>query len=37
MHGNFNSDLQSPWQAPWSWHVSEVIRFADFGSVDCNE
>ena len=31
-----NFDSRGLWQAPWSWHVAEVYRFADFGSIDCD-
>jgi hypothetical protein len=35
-HGGFNRDMSSPWKAPWSWHVAEVFRFADFASQACD-
>ncbi len=35
-HGGFNRDLSSPWKAPWSWHIAEAYRFADFASQACD-
>lgn len=35
-HRGINQDLRSRLKAPWSWHVSQVYRFADFGSIDCD-
>jgi hypothetical protein len=34
--GGFNRDFSSVWKAPWSWHVAEVFRFADFASQACD-
>jgi hypothetical protein len=34
--GGFNRDFSSAWKAPWSWHVAEVYRFADFASQGCD-
>jgi hypothetical protein len=33
---DMNFDLLGRWQAPWSWQVVQVYRFADFGSLDCD-
>lgn len=35
-HNSTNTDHLSKLQAPWSWHVSRIHRFADFGSTECN-
>jgi hypothetical protein len=34
--GNHNINLNSRDRAPWSWHVSRVSSFSDFGSTACN-
>jgi hypothetical protein len=31
-----NQDPSSRLKTPWSWHVHQVYRFADFGSIDCD-
>lgn len=33
---HLNFDKFGAFGAPWSWHVEEVFRFADFGSIDCD-
>jgi hypothetical protein len=32
----YNFDTHSDYQAPWSWSVSQIHRFADFASTECN-
>lgn len=31
-----NYNPRDKWQTPWAWHVEQVYRFADFGSIDCD-
>jgi len=34
--GEVNQDLASPWLTPWSWHVTLVNGFREFGAQSCN-
>jgi len=35
-HGGFNFNLSDLYRNNWSWHVSQVYGFKDFGSTSCN-
>jgi len=35
-NGNFNRDFSSSSKALWSWHLTEVFRFAELASQECD-
>lgn len=35
-HGELNRDFSSPAKSPWSWHLTEVFRFAELASQECD-